>query len=48
MIKFGTGGWRAIIGEDFIMDNVRLLSQAIAIDSLSEQRYWVEGYEVPI
>ena len=32
MIKFGTGGWRAIIGEEFIMDNVRLLSQAIAID----------------
>jgi phosphomannomutase len=32
MIKFGTGGWRAIIGEEFIMDNVRILSQAIAID----------------
>lgn len=32
MIKFGTGGWRAIIGEDFIMDNVKLLSQAIADD----------------
>ena len=32
MIKFGTGGWRAIIGEDFILDNVRLLSQALADD----------------
>lgn len=30
MIKFGTGGWRAIIGEEFIMDNVRILSQALA------------------
>jgi len=32
MIKFGTGGWRAIIGEGFTMDNVKLLSQAIADD----------------
>ncbi len=30
MIKFGTGGWRAIIGEDFIRDNVYLLSQGLA------------------
>ncbi|HEX7714153.1 MAG TPA: phosphoglucomutase/phosphomannomutase family protein [Bacillota bacterium] len=30
MIKFGTGGWRAIIGEDFTKDNVQLLSQAVA------------------
>ena len=22
MIKFGTGGWRAVIGEDFIKENV--------------------------
>src|SRR5690554_4143499 len=30
MIKFGTGGWRAIIGEDFTKENVRLLAQGIA------------------
>lgn len=30
MIKFGTGGWRAIIGEDFTKDNVCLLAQGIA------------------
>ena len=30
MIKFGTGGWRAVIGEDFICDNIRLVAQAIA------------------
>ena len=30
MIKFGTGGWRAIIGEDFTKQNVRLLAQAVA------------------
>ena len=29
MIKFGTGGWRAVIGEDFICDNIRLVAQAI-------------------
>ncbi len=30
MIKFGTGGWRAIIGEDFTKQNVRVLAQAVA------------------
>lgn len=29
-IKFGTSGWRAIIGEDFTFDNVRLVTSAIA------------------
>src|SRR5271157_1372716 len=30
LIAFGTGGWRAIIGEGFTMHNVRRLSQALA------------------
>ena len=30
MIKFGTSGWRGIIGEDFTFDNVRIASQGIA------------------
>ncbi len=30
MIKFGTGGWRAIIGEDFILDNIRKVAAGIA------------------
>ena len=29
-ISFGTGGWRAIIGEGFTLHNVRRLSQALA------------------
>ncbi len=29
MIKFGTGGWRAVIGEDFTKENVRLVAQGI-------------------
>lgn len=30
MIKFGTGGWRAIIGEDFTKANIQLLAKAMA------------------
>ena len=30
LVAFGTGGWRAIIGEGFTMHNVRRLSQALA------------------
>lgn len=29
MIKFGTGGWRAIIGADFIQDNVRRVAAGV-------------------
>ena len=29
-IKFGTDGWRGIIGEDFTFDNVRLCAQGVA------------------
>jgi phosphomannomutase len=28
-IKFGTGGWRAVIGEDFICSNIRLVAAGI-------------------
>ncbi len=30
MIKFGTGGWRAVIGDEFTRENIQLLSQALA------------------
>lgn len=30
MIQFGTGGWRAVIGDEFTKANVRLLAQALA------------------
>lgn len=40
MVKFGTGGWRAIIGEEFIRDNVRILSQALANDM--KEKGWGE------
>ena len=30
MIKFGTGGWRAIIGDDFIKENIQKVGQGVA------------------
>lgn len=30
MIRFGTGGWRAVIGDDFTASNVRLVAKGIA------------------
>jgi phosphoglucomutase len=30
MIRFGTSGWRGVIGEDFTFENVRVASQGIA------------------
>ncbi len=30
MIQFGTGGWRALIGEQFTQANVRLVAQSLA------------------
>ena len=29
MIKFGTGGWRAVIGDDFTKANIQLLAQGV-------------------
>lgn len=31
MIKFGTGGWRAVIGDDFTCYNITMLAQATAM-----------------
>ncbi|GLQ71601.1 phosphoglucomutase/phosphomannomutase family protein [Vibrio penaeicida] len=48
MIKFGTGGWRAFIGEEFTKDNVRLVAQAVANIMLNEQvedKGFIVGYD---
>jgi len=45
MIKFGTGGWRALIGEEFTKENVQLLSQAIA-KLISEQNSKKSGFVI--
>ena len=30
MVEFGTGGWRAVIGDDFIKSNIQLLAKALS------------------
>ncbi|MGN0505657.1 MAG: phosphoglucomutase/phosphomannomutase family protein [Lachnospiraceae bacterium] len=37
MIRFGTGGWRAIIGDEFIRSNIELLAQAMCNKMKAEQ-----------
>ena len=36
MVKFGTGGWRAIIGDGFTKENIQLLAQGMVNKMLSE------------
>ncbi len=48
MIKFGTGGWRAIIGDDFTKANVQLLTYAVAMkmkDDKTDKNGFVIGYD---
>ncbi|PSW19040.1 phosphonomutase [Photobacterium sanctipauli] len=48
MIQFGTGGWRALIGEEFTKDNVRIVAQAIANIMIKEgvtDNGFVIGYD---
>jgi phosphomannomutase/molybdopterin-guanine dinucleotide biosynthesis protein A len=47
-VSFGTGGWRAIIGEGFTLHNVRRLSQALANEITrrgDEKRGVLIGYD---
>ena len=43
MIKFGTGGWRAIIGDEFTKENIQILTQAIS-DEMTTNKI-VIGYD---
>lgn len=36
MIKFGTGGWRAIIGEEFTKENIQKLALAMSLKIMAE------------
>ena len=48
MIKFGTGGWRAIIGEDFTKANIQILAKAMADKMKAEgvaEKGLVMGYD---
>ena len=47
-IEFGTGGWRAVIGDGFTKANVRLLTAALARKMKEEgvaQRGFLIGYD---
>jgi len=48
-IKFGTAGWRAVISDEFTMENVRLVTQAIADyinrQATSDKKQVVVGYD---
>ncbi|MBR2526202.1 phosphoglucomutase/phosphomannomutase family protein, partial [bacterium] len=47
-IKFGTDGWRAIIGEDFNTENVSLVTNAIAkyvFDNFGLKKKIIIGYD---
>ena len=47
-IKFGTDGWRAIIGEEYTFDNVRFCSQGTALllkqQGLDKKKFLI-GYD---
>ncbi len=48
MIQFGTGGWRAFIGEEFTKANVQLVAQALSNIIINEEvsdRPFVIGYD---
>ena len=48
MIKFGTGGWRAVIGDGFTKENVQILAKAVADKMKAEDlddRGIVLGYD---
>jgi len=48
MVKFGTGGWRAVIGDEFIKSNIQLLAQGMVNKMKSEgvaEKGIVIGYD---
>ncbi len=38
MIHFGTGGWRAVIGDEFTKTNIQLLAKAVAVKMKQENK----------
>ncbi len=39
MIKFGTGGWRAVIGDDFICENIRRVAAGIVLLAKEQNKF---------
>ena len=40
MIKFGTGGWRGLIGEEFTRENVELAARAMVQTPRRKKAPW--------
>ena len=38
MIRFGTGGWRAIIGDEFTKKNIQTLAKAMSMKMKAEEK----------
>ena len=38
MIKFGTGGWRAIIGDDFVRENIEKVAMGMVLMMREQKR----------
>ena len=48
MIKFGTGGWRAVIGDEFTKANIQILAKALVLKMKEEgvaEKGTVIGYD---
>ncbi len=46
MVKFGTGGWRAIIGEEFTKENIQKLTLAMCLKMRQNIRYKKCGHRL--
>ena len=49
MVKFGTGGWRAVIGDEFTRSNIQLLTKALCMKMKAEgktQQGIILGYDM--
>ena len=48
MIKFGTGGWRAVIGDEYTRENIQILAEALSRkmqdEGVADQRLCI-GYD---
>ena len=38
-IKFGTGGWRAVIGDDFVSENIRKVAKGIVLLAKEQNKF---------
>ena len=47
-IKFGTDGWRGIIGEDFTLENVKFLTEALSNYIKNQSQKNPEDFKVTI